>query len=287
MYSDKTIRNKIKELEDLGVIITGNFNKTQYDRTRWYRLDYQTLLKVASERLPNWKLLPLASGNHFQIIPVATTGPIPKNTQETPTEKSLVKRSLHGKITLKVKPAATEIELKDSNMPKTPAPAKELLAQLKTGRAAPAMQPNSGKSVAHIWRTSVGKHHPTGGMVPAFTMAQLGQFAQIVRKLRHDSDKVIEYCITEWVGFTKYVANAAGINKTPDLPHIGFMLKYAAEGSAFYSQSKSAVQLIAPKKPKVLVTPVKSKAPKQAAHPAEKKDVASLQDVLDWKPGKD
>lgn len=287
VYSDKTIRNKIKELEDLGVIITGNFNKTQYDRTRWYRLDYETLLKVASERLPNWKLLPLASGNHFQIIPVAATGPIPKNTQEKTQEKFSVKPSLHGKITIKVKAPATDIELKDSLMPKTIAPAKELLAQLKTNRAAPAMAPNSGKSLAHIWRTGVGKHHPTGGMVPVFTMAQLGQFSQIARKLSKDSDKVVEHCIVEWVGFTKYVANAVGLHKTPDLPNIGFMLKYAGEGSAFHAQSKAAVQLIAPKKPKVQFTPVKSKAPKQADHPAEKKDVASLQDVLDWKPGKD
>ena len=34
--SEKQIRNAIKHLEDTGILIVGNYNKSQYDRTKWY-----------------------------------------------------------------------------------------------------------------------------------------------------------------------------------------------------------------------------------------------------------
>lgn len=34
--SEKKIRNALKNLQDAGLIITGNFNKSAYDRTLWY-----------------------------------------------------------------------------------------------------------------------------------------------------------------------------------------------------------------------------------------------------------
>ena len=36
--SEKSIRNALKHLEEKGLIITGNYNKLQYDRTKWYAL---------------------------------------------------------------------------------------------------------------------------------------------------------------------------------------------------------------------------------------------------------
>lgn len=44
--SYNTIRNKIKKLEKLGVVISGNFNKLSIDRTKWYSIDYQKLLEL-------------------------------------------------------------------------------------------------------------------------------------------------------------------------------------------------------------------------------------------------
>lgn len=170
-------------------------------------------------------------------------------------------------------------------MPKEINSAKVLLAKLKeqNGKASPATSFNCTASVTRIWRNTVSAHHAHGGIVPEFTMVQRGQFAQIVRKLGKQSDKTVEYCLREWVGFTKFVANAVGISKTPDLPNIGFVLKYAAEASAFMAQGKEPevkkpVQLIAPVKKKVLAPPVKL---------VETKDVASLDDVMSWKPDKE
>ena len=34
--SEKQIRNALKHLEDTGILLVGNYNKSQYDRTKWY-----------------------------------------------------------------------------------------------------------------------------------------------------------------------------------------------------------------------------------------------------------
>lgn len=36
----KTLKRKFKSLEDKGLLITGNYNKAKFDRTKWYRIDY-------------------------------------------------------------------------------------------------------------------------------------------------------------------------------------------------------------------------------------------------------
>ena len=42
-WSIPTIRRTITSLEKQGVLITGNFNKVGFDKTKWYRIDYQKI----------------------------------------------------------------------------------------------------------------------------------------------------------------------------------------------------------------------------------------------------
>jgi DnaD/phage-associated family protein len=42
-WSVSTIRRIITKLEDKGLIIVGNFNKSRVDKTKWYRIDYDKL----------------------------------------------------------------------------------------------------------------------------------------------------------------------------------------------------------------------------------------------------
>lgn len=42
-WSIPTIRRTITSLEKQGVIVTGNFNKAGFDKTKWYRIDYQKI----------------------------------------------------------------------------------------------------------------------------------------------------------------------------------------------------------------------------------------------------
>lgn len=38
-----TIKRTIKRLEMRGVLLSANYNKTSFDRTKWYSIDYNTL----------------------------------------------------------------------------------------------------------------------------------------------------------------------------------------------------------------------------------------------------
>lgn len=48
-FCESTIRRLIKKLEGLGIIISGNFNKSKKDNTKWYTIDYEVLNKLSEQ----------------------------------------------------------------------------------------------------------------------------------------------------------------------------------------------------------------------------------------------
>lgn len=48
--SEHTIRRNLKELNELGLIRIGDFNRHRYDRTRWHTVDKEKLRLMISER---------------------------------------------------------------------------------------------------------------------------------------------------------------------------------------------------------------------------------------------
>lgn len=42
-WSVPTIKRSVKKLKDMGLLISGNFNRHGYDRTSWYTIDYEAL----------------------------------------------------------------------------------------------------------------------------------------------------------------------------------------------------------------------------------------------------
>lgn len=44
----KTLKRKFKSLEDKGLLITGNYNKAKFDRTKWYRIDYDAFSNLGN-----------------------------------------------------------------------------------------------------------------------------------------------------------------------------------------------------------------------------------------------
>ena len=44
----KTLKRKFKSLEDKGLLITGNYNKAKFDRTKWYRIDYNAFSNLGN-----------------------------------------------------------------------------------------------------------------------------------------------------------------------------------------------------------------------------------------------
>lgn len=46
----RTIKGIIAKLETQGLLISGNFNKAKFDRTKWYRIDHKRLAEIECAR---------------------------------------------------------------------------------------------------------------------------------------------------------------------------------------------------------------------------------------------
>lgn len=57
--STSTIERTLRKLEQSGIIVTSRYNKRKFDRTKWYRIDYDKLHEVCSldnsPISPNWR----------------------------------------------------------------------------------------------------------------------------------------------------------------------------------------------------------------------------------------
>lgn len=51
--SEPTLKRKFKSLENKGLLITGNYNKAKFDRTKWYRINYDTLNEMITALYQN------------------------------------------------------------------------------------------------------------------------------------------------------------------------------------------------------------------------------------------
>ena len=45
----RTLKSKIKKLEDMGLLISNNFNKLNIDRTKWYTINYDKLAELEQQ----------------------------------------------------------------------------------------------------------------------------------------------------------------------------------------------------------------------------------------------
>ena len=48
-WSEKTIQRAFTRLENKGIVISANYNKSGIDKTKWYTIDYDTLKKIIKE----------------------------------------------------------------------------------------------------------------------------------------------------------------------------------------------------------------------------------------------
>ncbi|UQX52760.1 hypothetical protein M5V91_17570 [Cytobacillus pseudoceanisediminis] len=94
-WSETTIKRTIRSLEDQGFLISGNFNFSKMDKTKWYTIDYE---KLAAE-VEGCQDYFLASGTSQMELssqperPMEDAGseqPIPETTAETATEKKIL-----------------------------------------------------------------------------------------------------------------------------------------------------------------------------------------------------
>lgn len=81
----KTVQRYLKDLCDRGLLITANYNKANFDRTKWYRIDYDALDKLGNSigtDSPNGKgpIVPMEGDSKYQPIPIDYPETTHKNT---------------------------------------------------------------------------------------------------------------------------------------------------------------------------------------------------------------
>lgn len=238
-FDERTVRYALKKLRESGVVITGTFNKHKYDKTLWYRLNYEELARQLSEAIPQRNYFPHPCGNFFRIHAEEMPAPIPKTTDKTTTEISLA-TAAPSQGNSGVEEA---LELGEVDMAKGPSTTSQLLTHLKEtqGKPTPSKE-NSAASLEKVFKTVSPKHNDMT-CIPSFTMKDKGQLGRLSKKWGSVADRIMETVCSDWLAFAKDVATTLGMSKYPLVPHLPFIVKYADHAAAFHHAS---VQLTAP-----------------------------------------
>ena len=82
-WGDKTIRTTFRKLENLGLLVTGNYNRVKMDRTKWYRIDYDALdALIAANYPPPETENPQPFGKNYRMESANITEPIPETIKK-------------------------------------------------------------------------------------------------------------------------------------------------------------------------------------------------------------
>ena len=63
-WSESTIKKTFQRLEAKGILVSANYNSVKYDRTKWYRISYETL----SELVPSVSFTPMVQTDNNRPI---------------------------------------------------------------------------------------------------------------------------------------------------------------------------------------------------------------------------
>lgn len=90
-WSESTIRRIIDKLEKKELLITDNFNKLSIDQTKWYRINYEVLHEMDSEKPKSRNRKPSSQNEHMGCSKRADglsnlNTPLPESTSEITTE---------------------------------------------------------------------------------------------------------------------------------------------------------------------------------------------------------
>jgi uncharacterized phage protein (TIGR02220 family) len=89
-WSESTIKRAVKSLEEKGLLMTANWNKSKLDNTKWYSINYQQLAAMEGTSPTadhtSVQLEPAKEAN-WDGVELNLTKPIPESTSENSTEK--------------------------------------------------------------------------------------------------------------------------------------------------------------------------------------------------------
>lgn len=325
VYTDKTIRDKLTQLESLGIVVTGVYNRRANDRTKWYRINYQCLAESLMAYFPGSTvecvdsyhaprlIITLPNDNeeeenlpiHVELFSTHVEEnhpPLPQTTAET-NKETMVKPPTESSLPPgKNKIAVTEVtstvvtikkqSLGEVKMSKQPTSSAAILAAMQKKKTGVSTLPaNTTKSMKGLWQELVPQHHPSVGMMVELTLKKQGQLGAIAKTWGLTADRNLAHVIKNWVGYTKFVAAQKGLKLTPDVPDIGFIQKYVGEAGAFVTQAMQLTALtpkikLVHKPASVEVSLLRPPVPTKKVLEAGEEE-ASLEDVLAWKKTKE
>ncbi|MCG0772325.1 phage replication initiation protein [Lactiplantibacillus plantarum] len=94
--SEKTIQRYLKDLEKRGLLITGNYNKAKFDRTKWYRIDYDALDNLGSALGLTVPTIGTERPNGMGLTVPTNTNRLPETTTETNNNKRPNSKTEYG-----------------------------------------------------------------------------------------------------------------------------------------------------------------------------------------------
>lgn len=248
VYHEETIRKAFRELEVKGVLSTGRFNKTGFDRTLWYRVNYEAVCKLVNEADGDrWELAPQKVGKPGSIIQLKQTLPSQQNIGMEQSETL-------GPIPKSISKMKTQ---------KTATSADAILKAFKEKASAPLKSPEKIPTVSDLsllWKKRLAVE---GGYVKDLTLKSLGQLKLVLKALGgRDAYRALDFALTSWATFALEVKNVRGFQVVPEKPDVGFFLKHhdVAMSLMEKKQSPAPAQSIAQYVKKESTTPKTSPA---------------------------
>jgi hypothetical protein len=120
--------------------------------------------------------------------------------------------------------SGTGADPKEATMVKPVKTVAELMAETG-GKKATVQKKGTAKSLEFLWKEIVSE--TTGNFVPAFTMKQLGQLGQFLKRCpTGTAEDVMSAALKDWPGFAGQVKSDAGLKAVPLDPNLDFLLKY-------------------------------------------------------------
>lgn len=299
--SEATVKRALSNLEKIGVVHSGVFNRHKYDRTKWYRVNYEALelllVGLPTEKPDNPPLgqkEPNPLGQNDPMATVKKTQPIPEIYSEMYTEMSLASPELKTEPTNE---GREEMEVKKNRVKKgvtSSSSAMNLLA-----KTSPNYENPSVAGMTSVWVHTVPKHCEGVKFIPEFTQKQKGQLKRLSTMWGKDSCRVLEFVLSNWIKFCKHVSEQTGVKSFPMVPNHDYLLKHGGIALNLYASDQvedtPPVQLIALVKPSSLPCCGKitikraGKALEKKEKPAEvvevgEEDPMTLEELLAFKP---
>lgn len=249
-FDTRSIRRTVDELRKIGVLVTDNFNKKAYDKTLWYRINYDKLDQQLwayelSKANPTAKLQD--PNGQIAVLTTATMAtPIPESSTENTTEKeaSASPSNLIEEPPPKTIGKGNDGEdgsmLKKNVIPKgtVKKTASEVSKMFGNDKANLANVTSTGMGL--IWKKTVPQYNDSVKFVGEFTMKQRHQFVLLSEAWgKEEAGRVLQFNLMFWGRFSKTVGSQAGLKATPLAPNLDFLLKHRDVAMSVYISSSN------------------------------------------------